>query len=233
MTRISIFTISFPPTRIISCSCNARRSFACMVRGKSSISSKRTVPSFASSKRPILRVFKAPVKAPFSYPNSSDSKRESGIAEQLMRIYGLSRRLLLEKISRATTSLPVPVSPLMRMVASEEAAWLMRYFTRIISGELPIKEEPNCKVFRYSKSCAILPSLLFSIIVSVKSRTMEITKSSAPPSLKMGIQTYKTIFPLLASLLMPVTAVFFSMAYRDSRGASFTLYSSSPFSLRL
>ena len=53
----------------------------------------------------------APVNAPFTWPNSSDSSRFSGIAPQLTATNGLSRRWLLSWIARATSSLPVPLSP--------------------------------------------------------------------------------------------------------------------------
>ena len=81
-----------------------------MDSGSSPISSRNTVPPSASSKRPFL-LFTAPVNAPFSYPKSSLSIRFSGMAPQLMRTIRWSRRSLLSWISRATTSLPVPVSP--------------------------------------------------------------------------------------------------------------------------
>jgi len=59
----------------------------------------------------------APVKAPFSYPNSSLSRRVSGSAPQLTAMKGLYFRELLVWMALATSSLPVPVSPLMKTVA--------------------------------------------------------------------------------------------------------------------
>ena len=47
----------------------------------SPISSRKSVPSSANSKRPNRRS-EAPVKAPFSCPNSSDSKTDSAKAAQ-------------------------------------------------------------------------------------------------------------------------------------------------------
>ena len=61
--------------------------------GSSPISSRKTVPPFASSISPFL-VFSAPAKAPLSYPNNSLSKRFSGIAPQLIRTIRLSLRSL-------------------------------------------------------------------------------------------------------------------------------------------
>ena len=60
----------------------------------------------------------APVKAPRSWPNSSLSSRLGGIAPQSTTRNGLSRRGLPRWIASAETSLPVPVSPSSRMVAS-------------------------------------------------------------------------------------------------------------------
>ena len=70
-----------PPTRSISRSCSARSSLACSRGSISLISSSSSVPPFASSNLPMRRAT-APVKAPFSWPNSSDSSRFSGIAAQ-------------------------------------------------------------------------------------------------------------------------------------------------------
>ena len=71
-----------PPTRSNSPSWRTRRSFGCSSRGRSPISSRKSVPPWASSNRPCRRV-SAPVKAPFSCPNSSLSIRPAGRAAQL------------------------------------------------------------------------------------------------------------------------------------------------------
>ena len=59
--------------------------------GSSPTSSRKSVPPAASSKRPGLGL-SAPVKAPFSWPNSSDSTRVSGRAAQLRAMKGPSAR---------------------------------------------------------------------------------------------------------------------------------------------
>jgi hypothetical protein len=59
----------------------------------SPISSRKSVPPFARSKRPSRRAA-APVKAPFSCPNSSLSSSGSGIAAQFTATNGPSRRAL-------------------------------------------------------------------------------------------------------------------------------------------
>ena len=54
--------------------------------GSSPTSSKKIVPPSATSKYPFLELA-APVKAPFSCPNNSESMVPSGIAPQLTAIY--------------------------------------------------------------------------------------------------------------------------------------------------
>ena len=81
-----------------------------MVGFMSPISSRKIVPPSAISKRP-LRVARAPVNAPFSWPNSSLSSSSAGIAPQLIGTNGRSRRGEASWMARATTSLPVPDSP--------------------------------------------------------------------------------------------------------------------------
>ena len=68
------------------------------------------MPPWASSKRPSRRAT-APVKAPFTWPKSSLSSSSSGMAPQLTATNGRSARRLLQWIARATSSLPVPLSP--------------------------------------------------------------------------------------------------------------------------
>jgi hypothetical protein len=64
----------------------------------------------ASSNRPSRRSV-APVKDPFSWPNSSDSSSVSGSAAQLTAMKGLPRRGERSCSALATSSLPVPLSP--------------------------------------------------------------------------------------------------------------------------
>lgn len=53
----------------------------------------------------------APVKAPRSLPNNSDSIRFSGSAAQFRRMNGFLARRLNATIARAASSFPVPLSP--------------------------------------------------------------------------------------------------------------------------
>ena len=79
-------------------------------------SSRKSVPPLACSNHP-LRSRSAPVKAPLTWPNSSLSRMFSLRAAQLSGTNGLYRRGLLLWIALATSSLPVPLSPVIRTVA--------------------------------------------------------------------------------------------------------------------
>ncbi len=78
------------------------------------------MPPSASSKRP-RRCWVAPVNAPFSWPKSSLSTSSRGSAAQFTFTSGRSRRGLRSWIARATSSLPVPVSPSTSTVLSVAA----------------------------------------------------------------------------------------------------------------
>jgi len=67
-------------------------------------------PPLASSKRP-RRCVMAPVNAPFSCPNSSLSSSPVGMAAQLSVTKGACAAALRWCSARASSSLPVPVSP--------------------------------------------------------------------------------------------------------------------------
>ena len=73
------------------------------------------MPPSASANLPFLLVV-APVNAPRTWPKSSDSSSVSGIAAQFTLISGISRCALWLWMARATSSLPVPVSPVMSTV---------------------------------------------------------------------------------------------------------------------
>src|SRR6185437_15387195 len=71
---------------------------------------QKMVPPLATSKSPRL-FWLAPVKAPFTYPKSSLSRSVSGNAPQLIETNGPEARVEQECTARATSSLPVPLSP--------------------------------------------------------------------------------------------------------------------------
>src|SRR3989441_4866356 len=82
MIRTSTWQSCCPPIRLNCPSCNNCSSLACSDISISPISSRNSVPQCAISTRPGLEL-QAPVKAPFSYPNSSLSSSVPGMAGQL------------------------------------------------------------------------------------------------------------------------------------------------------
>ena len=94
----------------------ARSSLTWMSVGISAISSRKIVPPLDISKAPAFS-FVEPVKAPFSWPNSSFSRISLGSAAQLSAKNGPLARSLLLCSARATSSLPVPLSPRMSTLA--------------------------------------------------------------------------------------------------------------------
>src|SRR6266540_4771726 len=87
INRKSTWTMRSLPMGRYSRSWMTRSSLVCRYGGISPISSSSSEPPSAISKRPSLS-FCAPVKAPFLYPNSSDSIRSFGIAAQLILMKG-------------------------------------------------------------------------------------------------------------------------------------------------
>ena len=108
-------------------------------------SSRNRVPWCASSKRPTFWPM-APVKAPFSWPNSSLSRRPVGMAAQLSLTKVRSRRGLRSCRARATSSLPVPVSPRMRTVESVGATVSTCLRTRRSAALSPTISPKLCSV---------------------------------------------------------------------------------------
>ncbi len=136
MTRTSAWMGLPPPTLSNIRSCNTRSNLTCIGIGMSPISSRNRVPPWASSKRP-RRAAMAPVKAPFSWPNSSLSSSSAGMAPQLMGTKGPALRVDSSWMALATTSLPVPDSPRISTLASVSATWPMRRRTSWIPLPLP------------------------------------------------------------------------------------------------
>ena len=91
MTRTSTRTSCLPPSRENSPSCSTCSSLACSAGRISPISSRNIVPWFANSNLPGF-CWIAPVNAPRSKPNSSDSSSSVGSAAQFTFTNGLSRR---------------------------------------------------------------------------------------------------------------------------------------------
>ena len=114
-----------------------RSTLAWVLSDMSPISSRKMVPPSARSNFPFFWDT-APVKAPRSWPNSSLSMSSSGIAAQLISMNGLSRRRLWKCTDRATSSLPVPFSPVMRTEALVGATIRICSLSLSIAAELPI-----------------------------------------------------------------------------------------------
>ena len=131
-----------PPTRSISPASSARSSLACASMLRSPISSRKSVPPLASSKRPRCRSV-APVKAPFSWPNISDSTRSRGMAAQLSLMYGPRTRCEPRWMSDAATSFPVPDSPVMSTRASVGAMRAIISCTCSTAGLRPTISSPS------------------------------------------------------------------------------------------
>ena len=90
--------------------------FLRMLIGISLISSRKSVPPSACSKRPAWRS-RAPVNAPRSKPKSSLSMRDPGSTAQLTLTKGALRLADICWIVVATTSLPQPDSPTIPIVS--------------------------------------------------------------------------------------------------------------------
>ncbi len=99
MMRTSTLSGFDEPTRRTSRCSSARSSLGCRSIGSSPSSSRNSVPPSASSNRP-WRVITAPVKEPFSWPNSSLSIRLGGTAPQSKMMSGPrgARRHLVDRL---------------------------------------------------------------------------------------------------------------------------------------
>ena len=136
MTRTSTLIGRAEPTRSNSRSWSTRRSASWVSGGRSPTSSRKMVPPSASSKRPARRS-SAPVKAPFSCPNSSEAINVGGMAAQFTLTNARDARCERLWIARATSSFPVPVSPVMSTVESVGATCATLVSTARSAGEVP------------------------------------------------------------------------------------------------
>ena len=112
--------------------------------------------------RPIRRR-SAPVKAPASWPKSSLSSTVSGSAPQLSATKFRALRRLQRCSRRATTSLPVPVSPRTSTSTSASATWRMVSRSRRIAGVVADQRQVVRRLGRGGAQAAVLqhqPALL-------------------------------------------------------------------------
>ena len=135
--RTSAVSVLLEPTRSKVRSPRKRNSFTCVVASISPISSRNSVPPCASSMRPMRRSC-APVKAPRSWPNSSDSRSVAGNAAQFTVTSGPRARGLFWWIAFAASSLPVPLSPVMSTVVFAGATAWMVSKTSFMDGASPM-----------------------------------------------------------------------------------------------
>ena len=139
MKRTSTRIGRVPPTRKNSPSSITLSSLAWSSGGISAISSRKSVPVSATSRSPRLAAT-APVKAPFSWPKSSLASSSSVKTAQLSARNGRSRRGLVSWISRATSPLPTPLSPVSSTLQSEPRMLSMVSAILRNAGLLAMKE---------------------------------------------------------------------------------------------
>ena len=96
------------------------------------------------------------MKEPLRWPNSSLSTRFSGKAPQLTGMNARSARRLLSWRLRATSSLPVPVSPRIMTEASVGAIVSISRRTCCMVGVSPIKRGMPSAAFKRVSSAAVL-----------------------------------------------------------------------------
>ncbi len=135
--RTSTLIVWVPPSRMNSFSCMTRSSLACVSRLMEEISSKKMVPLSAASNRPFFKAT-APVKAPLTCPNRWLSSRSGGREPLLTVTNGASARFEFMWMARATSSLPVPLSPWRRIVLRVGAAARTRSKTFFMASLLPM-----------------------------------------------------------------------------------------------
>ena len=105
-----------PPMRSTVRSCSTRSIFACSDAGISPISSRNTVPPSAASSLPGVRLA-APGEGALLIAEQLALQQVSGMAAQLMATNGLCERPESRCTARASSSLPVPLSPSSSTVA--------------------------------------------------------------------------------------------------------------------
>ena len=138
----------------------------------SPISSRKSVPPFACSNRPCRRVC-APVNEPFSWPNNSDSSNSEAIADVFKAIKALFARGLCSCNARATSSLPVPDSPVIRTVIVDPARRPIDRNTSCIAGASPIIVGIEFSVFGFE---SLLPGPFFLAALRTSATASSISK---------------------------------------------------------
>ena len=127
-------TGALPPTRSISRSCRARSSLACSRTSISLISSSSSVPPSAASNLPTRRASGAAERALLVAEQFAFEQvlRDRGAVQRHERPAGAAR--LRRWMWRASTSLPVPLSPVISTEASGRATCSARRSAASIAG---------------------------------------------------------------------------------------------------
>ena len=152
------------------------------------------MPPSATSISPFL-LLSAPVKAPRTWPNSSDSSSVSGTAPQLTATNGRSRRSELKWIARATSSLPVPDSPPTSTVLLVLATISIVENTACIASLRPMMLENSWRVFsaRFSSRFSCFSRLRLEVLPDLQpqlvhaERLREVVDRAEPHRLDRGV----------------------------------------------
>ena len=143
------------------------------------------MPPSASWNLP-MRLSTAPVKAPFSWPNSMLSTRFSGMAPQLTVMKGRALRSLSPWMARAISSLPTPLSPSISTGMLEAAARRPSAMARCMAWPRMMRSAKVSVPSAFFLMRAISPcsaSILSALLIDTSRRSGEVgltTKSAAP-----------------------------------------------------
>ena len=173
-TRTSTGMVWSPPTRVIFFSWRTRKRIACWSRGMSPISSRKSVPPAAISNFPGRPPFLAPVNAPSAYPNSSLEISSLGSAAQFKAMNGPLRLGLWLWTAWANNSLPVPLSPRIRMLDVPIAACLAASMVVLITGLCPMMSE------KWKLAWALLNRLISFLILVMGLKKMTVPLGRVP-----------------------------------------------------
>ena len=140
------------PRRSKSPVSSTRSSLFCWLSGTLAISSRNSVPPSAISKRPTRSAL-ASVKAPRTWPKSSLSKTPSETPPALTVTSGRAARGDTAWSACATSPLPVPFSPVIRMLASDGPTRAIICSTGCIAGASAMRCGcPSPRSIRFSAS---------------------------------------------------------------------------------
>jgi hypothetical protein len=156
----------------------------------------------------------APVNAPLSWPNSSLSSSDVGMAAQFTRINGPFARGLAKWMPSATSSLPVPLSPRIKTVVCPSAALAA---TASASRTMPLRPTNLLKAtggfFARRSSCSRYSAravALVSLSMSAWTSDMFLTTDTTPAtslSMTIGFTLATIVCPFGLRLMLPSTGL--------------------------